>query len=155
MRKLFMTLCVALISLGASAQQGTATFGAHASFLLQDNKNIGIGANIGYEFIDNVRGVAEFDYYFKKDYVTAWEVDANVEYLLRLAEGKFTIYPLFGLNVFGAKVEGLDSNSKLGVNIGGGIEVPVASSVAIKLEYNYKTQGTGGSFLKAGVVIPF
>ena len=72
-----------------------------------------------------------------------------------MAEGKFTIYPLFGLNVFGAKTDGFEGKSKLGVNIGGGIEVPVASSVAIKLEYNYKTQGNGGSFLKAGVVIPF
>ena len=155
MKKLFFVICMMLMSVATFAQQGTCTAGAHASFLLEDNKNVGIGAFVGYEVIDNVRGVAEFDYYFKKDYTTAWEVDANVEYLLRLAEGKFTIYPLFGLNVFGAKVEGLDSNSKLGVNIGGGIEVPVASSVAIKLEYNYKTQGTGGSFLKAGVVIPF
>ena len=155
MKKLFLTLCVALISLGASAQQGTCTFGIQGSYMLNGNNNFGLGANIGYEFVDNFRGVAEFDYYFKKDYVSGWEVDANVEYLLRVANNKFTIYPLLGMNVFGAKSEYGGSDSKVGVNVGAGFEFPVTEKLAIKVEYNYKTQGDGGHFLKAGVVIPF
>lgn len=155
MKKLFLTLCVALISLGASAQQGTATFGVQGSYMLDGNNNFGLGANIGYEFVNNVRGVAEFDYYFKKDYVSAFEVDASIEYLLRLAEGKITLYPLVGVNLFGSKAEYGGSDSKVGLNVGAGVEIPVTPNVAVKVEYNYKTQYDGASFLKAGVVIPF
>ena len=158
MKKLFFVISMMLMSVATFAQQGTCTAGAHASFLLEDNKNIGIGAFVGYEVIDNVRGVAEFDYYLKKDHVSGWEVDVNAEYLFKLADGKFTVYPLVGINLFGQKVEFMgasDSDSKLGLNIGGGVEFKLMPSLALKCEYNYKTQYDGASFLKAGVVIPF
>ena len=152
MRKLFMTLCVALISLGASAQQGTATFGAHASFLLQDNKNVGIGANIGYEFIDNVRGVAEFDYYFKKDGDSCWNIEGNLEYLFHVGDS-FTVYPLAGINLMGWTGDGTDT--RLGLDLGGGVEYAITSNFSLKGEYVYKTQHSGWSILKAGVVLHF
>jgi opacity protein-like surface antigen len=158
MKKLFFVICMMLMSVSTFAQQGTTTVGAHVALLLENNKNVGIGANIGYEVIDNLRGVAEFDYYFKKDYASGWEVDLNAEYLFRLADGVVTIYPLVGVNLFGQKWEVLgvsDSDSKLGMNLGGGVEFKVLPSLAVKCEYNYKTQYDGASFLKAGVVIPF
>ena len=158
MKKLFFVISMMLMSIGAFAQQGTCTAGAHVSLLLQDNKNVGIGALVGYEVIDNVRGVAEFDYYFKKDYASGWEVDLNGEYLFRLADGMFTVYPLVGVNLFGWKFDYAghsDSDSKLGLNIGGGVEFKVMPSLSIKAEYNYKTQYNGYSLLKFGVVIPF
>ena len=158
MKKLFFVISMMLMSVATFAQQGTCVAGAHASFLLENNKNIGIGALVGYEVIDNLRGVAEFDYYLKKDYVSGWEVDVNAEYLFKLADGKFTIYPLVGVNLFGQKVEFMgasESDSKLGMNIGGGVEFKLLPSLALKCEYNYKTQYDGASFLKAGVVIPF
>ena len=103
MKKLFFVICMMLMSVSTFAQQGTTTVGAHVALLLENNKNVGIGANIGYEVINNLRGVAEFDYYFKKDYVSGWEVDLNAEYLFRLADGVVTIYPLVGVNLFGQK----------------------------------------------------
>ena len=146
-----------LISAASFAQQGKMTVGIHGAYIIDSPHNFGLGANIGYEFIDNLRGVAEFDYYFKKDYVSFWEVDANVEYLFRLSGGKVALYPLIGLNVLGQSVGDTQtvSDSKLGMNIGAGVEIPVSSSIALKAEYNYKTQGNGASFLKFGVVIPF
>jgi opacity protein-like surface antigen len=147
-----------LMSVATFAQQGKMTIGIHGDYKIDSPKNFGIGANIGHEVIDNVRGVAEFDYYLKKDHVSGWEVDVNAEYLFKLADGKFTVYPLVGINLFGQKVEfaGVsDSDSKLGLNIGGGVEFKLMPSLALKCEYNYKTQYDGASFLKAGVVIPF
>lgn len=158
MKKVLFVMCMMLMSVSAFAQQGKMTVGVHGALLLQDNKNFGIGANIGYEVINNLRGVAEFDYYFKKDYTSGWEVDLNAEYLLRLADGMFTIYPLVGVNLFGQKFkyESIsESDSKIGMNIGGGVEFKVIPSLALKCEYNYKTQYSGASFLKFGVVIPF
>ena len=83
MKKLFFVICMMLMSVSTFAQQGTMTVGAHGALGLNGNKNFGIGANIGYEVIDNVRGVAEFDYFLKKDYTTQWLVQLNAEYLFR------------------------------------------------------------------------
>ena len=159
MKKLFFVICMMLMSVSTFAQQGTATIGAHGVLGLSGNKNMGIGANIGYEVINNVRGVAEFDYFFKKDYVTQWLVQANAEYLFRVADG-FAIYPLAGINLYGFKWDAdlwgtSESDSKVGMTIGGGVEYQIIPSLALKVEYNYLTQYDGASLLKFGVVIPF
>lgn len=155
MKKFFILICMTLISASSFAQKGKMDVGLHANYMLDSPNNIGVGANIGYELIDNLRGVAEFNYFFKKDYVSYWNLEANVEYLFRLADNKLIIYPLAGLDFLGASVEGGGSSSKLGLNLGAGIEFPLSDKLALKAEYNYKTQGDGWSLLKLGVVIPF
>ena len=82
MKKLFFVICMMLMSVSTFAQQGTMTVGAHGALGLNGNKNFGIGANIGYDVIDNVRGVAEFDYFLKKDYTTQWLVQLNSVWLM-------------------------------------------------------------------------
>lgn len=157
MKKLFFVICMMLMSVATFAQQGKMTVGVHGNYMIDSPNNFGIGANIGYELIDNVRGVAEFNYFFKKDYVSYWNVDVNAEYLFKVGDA-FTIYPLAGVALLGYKVDsdlGGASDSKLGLNIGAGVEYQVSSSLALKAEYNYKTQWDGGSFLKFGVVFPF
>jgi opacity protein-like surface antigen len=160
MKKLFFVICMMLMSVGAFAQQGKMTIGAHGALGLNGNKNFGIGANVGYEVIDNVRGVAEFDYFFKKDYVSQWLVQVNAEYLFRVADGKFAIYPIAGINLFGFKWDAdlmgaSSSDSKLGMTIGGGVEYQLLENLGLKVEYNYLTQYDGASLLKFGIVIPF
>ena len=144
-----------LMSVATFAQQGKMTVGIHGDYMIDSPKNFGFGANIGYEVIDNVRGVAEFNYLLKKDYVSFWNVEVNAEYLFKLANGAFTIYPLAGIDLLGSSFEGGGSESKLGLNLGAGVEYAISSNLAIKAEYNYKTQGNGWSLLKFGVVIPF
>ena len=157
MKKLLLSFCMMLASAAAFAQQGNCTLGIHGNYMIDDPNNLGIGANVGYEFLDNVRGVAEFNYFFKKDYTSYWNVELNAEYLFRLG-GAFTVYPLVGVDLLGYSVSydghSVD-DSKLGLNLGGGVEYDVSPSLALKAEYNYKTQWDGGSFLKLGVVIPF
>lgn len=162
MKKLLFVICMMLMSVSTFAQQGTMTVGAHGALGLNGNKNFGIGANIGYEVIDNVRGVAEFDYFLKKDYTTQWLVQLNAEYLFRVADGRFAIYPLAGINLFGWKtsadimgVSVSESDSKIGMTVGGGVEFKLIENLALKCEYNYLTQYDGASILKFGVVIPF
>ena len=155
MKKLFFVICMMLMSVATFAQQGKMTVGIHGDYMIDSPKNFGFGANIGYEVIDNVRGVAEFNYLLKKDYVSFWNVEVNAEYLFKLANGAFTIYPLAGIDLLGSSFEGGGSESKLGLNLGAGVEYAISSNLAIKAEYNYKTQGNGWSLLKFGVVIPF
>lgn len=153
MKKLFFVVCTMLISASAFAQQGQKTVGVHGNYMLDSPNNFGIGANIGYEVIDNLRGVAEFNYFLKKDHVSYWNVEVNANYLFRLASA-FTLYPLAGIDLLGCKV-GDYSDSKLGLNLGVGAEYQLSNNLALKLEYNYKTQYDGYSLLKFGVVIPF
>lgn len=154
MKKLFFVICMMLMSVATFAQQGKMTVGIHGDYMIDSPKNFGIGANVGYEVINNVRGVAEFNYLFKKDYVSYWNVEVNAEYLFKVGDA-FTIYPLAGIDLLGISVEGGGSDSKMGLNLGAGVEYQLSSNLALKAEYNYKTQYDGWSLLKFGVVIPF
>ena len=154
MKKLFFVICMMLMSVSTFAQQGKMTVGIHGDYMLDTPKNFGFGANVGYELINNVRGVAEFNYLLKKDYVSYWNVEVNAEYLFKVGDA-FTIYPLAGIDLLGISVEGGGSDSKMGLNLGAGVEYQLSSNLALKAEYNYKTQYDGWSMLKFGVVIPF
>ena len=154
MKKLLFVICLVLVSASSFAQKGKTTIGLHGNYMIDSPNNLGIGANIGYEFINNLRGTAEFNYFFKKDYVSFWNLETNVAYLFRVADGKLILYPLAGVDVLGAKVEEGESESKLGLNLGGGIEYPVSNRLSLKAEFNYKTQGDGWSLIKFGVVLP-
>lgn len=155
MKKLFFVICMMLISASSFAQQGKCTFGAHGNYMIDTPNNFGLGANVGYELIDNLRGVAEFNYFFKKDFVSYWNVEVNAEYLFPLGDSGLTLYPLAGIDLLGISVEGGGSDSKLGLNLGAGLEYAVSSNLSLKAEFNYKTQYDGWSLLKFGVVIPF
>lgn len=156
MKKLFVIACMMIASVSAFAQAGKCTLGVHGAYMLDDPNNFGIGAQAGYELIDNLRGVAEFNYYLKKDNVSYWNVEVNAEYLFKF--GALAVYPLAGVDLTGWSVDfngNSTSDSKLGLNLGAGVEYWLSSSLALKAEFNYKTQYDGFSVLKAGVVIPF
>lgn len=152
MKKFLMIACVMMFSITSFAQVGKTTVSAHFDYMIDSPNNCGIGANIGYEFIQNVRGVAQFDYFFKKDGVSLWNVNVNAEYLFRIPNSSIIIYPLAGVNVLGWS--GDSSDSKLGLNLGAGVEIPLNSSLGFKAEYNYKTQYDGKSFINFGLVFP-
>ena len=61
MKKFFILICMTLISASSFAQQGKTSVGIHGNYMIDSPNNVGIGANIGYELIDNLRGVAEFN----------------------------------------------------------------------------------------------
>lgn len=153
MKKVLFIICMMLASTATFAQKESLTLGVHGNYMIDSPNNFGFGANVGYEFINNLRGVAEVNYFLKKDYVSFWNVEANVEYLFRVGDG-FTLYPLAGLDFLGASFEGGGSESKMGLNLGAGAEYAVSKNLSLKVEYNYKTQGDGWSLLKFGVVLP-
>lgn len=154
MKKLLFVFCMMLVSASSFAQAGSKTIGLQGDYMLDSPNNFGIGANFGYEFIDNLRGVAEFNYFLKKDQVSYWNAEVNAEYLFRAGSG-FTIYPLAGIDILGISIEDGGSSSKMGLNLGAGVEYAVSNNLSLKVEYNYKTQYNGWSLLKFGVVIPF
>ena len=146
-------MCMMLASATSFAQKGEMEVGIHGGFMLDSPNNLGLGVNVGYMLMKNVRGVAEFNYFLKKDGVSYWNLEGNVEYLFRLND-EFTLYPLVGLDFLGSSWDG-GSDTRLGLNLGAGVEYNISSNLKLVGEFNYKTQGNGWSLLKAGVVIPF
>ena len=98
MKKLFLTLCIALFSVGAFAQEkGEMAVGGSLNFNTKSSM-FGIGARYQYFIIDNLRGDGEFTYYFKKDGVSMFTILASANYLFNVAD-KINVYPIAGLGV--------------------------------------------------------
>ena len=137
MKKLLMIAIMALTSMTMSAQAGSTWIGANVNYgLHSDYKNFGIGAKVQWEFIDNVRLDMSGNYFFKKDYLTQWDANLNLHYLIPIGVAK--IYPLAGLTILGSKVEGFDGDDDFGVNLGGGVEFPLSETVKLNFEAKYQ-----------------
>ena len=74
MKRVFLALTIALISMSAMAQQSKGDLGAGVKLLYgTEIKNIGIGARLQYMLTDNLRGEGSFDYFFEKDDLNMWK----------------------------------------------------------------------------------
>ncbi|MBR5037803.1 MAG: porin family protein [Prevotella sp.] len=141
MKKFLMIACMVLFSTSMFAQQGAMYVGGNLNYgMHSDYKNIGVGVKAQYEFIQNLRAEASANYFFKKDYCSMWDINANLHYLFRVSD-KFAIYPLAGLTVLGTDVDVLGvsaSDSDFGFNVGGGIEFPITDAIKINAEAKYQ-----------------
>ena len=144
MKKLFLLVCAAVMSLSASAQAGDKALGAQLVFGSETN-SFGLGVKGQYYFTDQLRGEASVDYFFKNKGVSMWDINANVHYLFDVAD-KFKVYPLAGLGYTnwsykyeyaGAPVvEG--SDGRLAVNLGGGVEYELTKNLNVNAEAKYQ-----------------
>ena len=157
MKKLLMTLCVAMISVVAFAQKGDKAVGVNLSYGTEIS-NLGFGVKGQYVLTNEIRLEAGFDYFLKKDGMSMWDVNVNAHYLFPITD-KIKVYPLAGLTYTNWKVsmgvddinEDLknslgddynevksDSEGKFGVNLGGGIQYDINSRWAVNFELKYQ-----------------
>jgi len=163
MKKLFLTLCVALFSVGAFAQEkGDMAVGGSFNFNT-DASMVGIGARYQYFIIDNLRADGEFTYYFKKSGTSMWTVLASANYLFNIGD-QFAVYPIAGLG-FGHsstdfEISDVDGHSH-GVSgsttdfigqVGAGAQYFFTDKVGVNFDAKYQF-GSGGAFVIAGGVI--
>ena len=154
-----MTLCVALITLGASAQKGEQNVGAHVLYGT-DAGNIGFGVKYQKNITDAIRLEAVGDYYLKSDGVSMFDVDINGHYLFPLSD-KITAYPLVGINYTDWKedryievtdVEFEYASVGFGLNLGGGIQYKLTDKIRIGAELKYQTiSGASTAVVGAGI----
>ena len=89
----------------AQTEKGAMAAGVNLTVGFGDSyTNVGLGAKYQYNIIDNLRLEPNFNYYFKKDYLSMWDLSVNVHYLFTLYEG-LNFYPLAGIGVAGGKAE--------------------------------------------------
>lgn len=156
MRKLFLALLVALVSVSASAQKGQTAVGANMSYGTEIS-NIGFGVKGQYGITDAIRVEAGFDYFLKKDACTFWNINLNAHYLFPLSD-KLKVYPLVGLTYAHTSVDfgsydlpswdeysdeygadgGSSSDSKIGVNLGAGLQYDLSDKWAVNVEVKYQ-----------------
>ena len=109
MKKLMMIAAMMLMSMGAFAQSQFAV-GVDGNMAFKSgNTRFGVGAKFQYEFVEDFRAEANFKFYPKKDYNTAWNANLNLEYLIRITEG-FNVYPIVGVGMFGMSYDYSDFN---------------------------------------------
>lgn len=149
MKKFVMMLMLAVLSLGAYAQtqQGQSALGFNIGYGF-DSKNATLGLDYRYCITDEVRINPGLTHFVKNDGLSAWAIDLNAHYVVKLSE-MFGFYPLAGLSLcfwnFGGKLdlgnygklEVSDTETRLGANIGLGGEVYATGDLTIGLEVKY------------------
>lgn len=100
-----------------------------------DLDQFGLGIK-GRTMLDKrVRGAASFDYLFANDDHWAWNINADVHYLFP-QRSKFTLYPLAGVTFYHTR-----GYSKLGLNLGGGVDYSLNNKVKLNFEPKFQLLG--------------
>ena len=102
MKKVFISLCMLLVGVCASAQQkGDMAVGLNVGVApcLESGAsltNFGLGAKFQYNVTNPIRLEANVDYWVKSKGVDVFDITANVHYLFKIGQ-KLNIYPLAGI----------------------------------------------------------
>lgn len=165
MKKIMMIAALMLMSVGAFAQ-GKFAVGANAGVALYGNdyNPFGIGAKLQYEFVENFRAEAAYNYWFPKTIEIPggdlksgiMDIDLTLQYLIPVADG-LKVYPLAGANLGITHGDFLkEQQSIFGFQGGAGIEYyftgNVKANLDVKYQYNKKTKD-GVEMKYDGVVI--
>ncbi len=164
MKKLFLVAAFAMVSAFASAQFAV---GVHTLYGT-DVSNLGIGVRARYDINEQFRLDGNFNYYFKKNNVEFWDINANLHYLFNITD-RFDVYPLGGLGVVSAKSSYeyknpvtnrwetiSNSDTKLGFNLGGGVDFALTDDLYLNGEVKYQiVSGYNQAVMSAGIVYKF
>ncbi|MEQ9006694.1 MAG: hypothetical protein RLP12_02345, partial [Ekhidna sp.] len=100
MKKLILSIILfTVISLASQAQSKVGVGLAYGSEI----ESAGIGVNGEFAATDVINIAPSFIYYFKKNNVTWWELNGNINYIF--SESNATVYGIAGLNITGVKVD--------------------------------------------------
>lgn len=148
---IFKAVCVmvfALMAAGLMAQEkGEIAVGGNLVLGSGDSyTNYGIGAKFQYNVINRLRLEPSFTYFLKKDNLSMWDLSVNAHYLFPVAE-KIAVYPLAGLSILGLNPEYGDSDTEIGLNLGGGADYQLTDKLFLNLELKYKIHDNWDRFL--------
>ncbi len=141
MRKFIIAACLALVSMGSAfAQEGKQAFGIHLNYGTEI-ESLGIGAKYQYNITDAFRLEPSINYFFGKNSVDMFDLNANVHYLFPI-ERSIRIYPLVGLTYSRWHADLGDNVSwnkgYLGVNLGAGAEFDLDADWTMNFELKYQ-----------------
>ena len=137
---LFMLVAVFAMSTAAFAQKGVTAFGVQGVY--DDwNGQFGIGVKLQHNFADQFRSEIGTDLFFKKYDISMVDVNANFHYVVPVAS-QFNVYPLVGANI---AFFNHDILTRIGLNLGGGLEYYITDTVKLVGEAKYIVSDNGFS----------
>ncbi len=138
MKRVWMVLLLVIASgLGvASAQtgQGSQAVGFKLGYGF-DSKNTTLGIDYRYCITDEVRLNPGLTYLTKHKGLSAWMLDMDVHYVVKIDE-MFGFYPLGGLSLSFWDCGPADA-TRFGANVGLGGEVYATNNLSVGLEFKY------------------
>lgn len=141
MKKFIMMLMLVVWSAGsyAQTQKGQSSVGFTVGYGF-DTENATLGVDYRYCLTDALRLSPSLSYFVKDDGWSAWAIDLNVHYVVKLSE-MFGFYPLAGLDLSFWKAD-LGHNTswnqtRFGANIGLGGEIYATRNLTVGLEVKY------------------
>lgn len=136
MRKLIVLLMLTVFTLGAYAQtqQGQSSVGLNIGYGF-DSENATLGVDYRYSLTDAVRLNPSLTALVKNDGLSAWMIDMNAHYVVKLSE-MFGFYPLAGLSLSFWDIHGYNA-TRFGANIGLGGEVYATQNLTVGLDIKY------------------
>lgn len=136
MKKILLLLAVVLGMAATASAESPVAIGlklGHATCINQ----MGLGVDVRCNITDNIRIAPSFDYYFQNNEVSAWDVNANVNYMFDIVDN-VDIYPLAGLTFSRWSADGAETVSRFGANFGGGIDFKVMDNLSLNTELKYQ-----------------
>lgn len=161
MKKLFLTLLIATVSVCAFAQKGQKAIGVNLGYTpsLEEGikiNNFGIAAKFQYNLTDAFRSELNVGYDFKDKEIGFFTTALNLHYLFNVGE-RFKVYPIVGvgyahmdLGLWGDLADAFDddeddyddedtgSQDNLLVNTGLGAEYALTEKVSVGAEVKYQ-----------------
>ena len=136
MKKFIVLFSMMFFIMGSAfAQKGIQTAGVHLSYGTEI-ESFGIGVKYQYNITNNIRLEPSMNYFFEKNGIDMFDINANAHYLFPMASN-VRVYPLAGLTV--ARWDLGKGTTRLGVNIGGGAEMDITDDLILNFELKYQT----------------
>lgn len=137
MRRLVLVMGLLIATmLSANAQKGTAAIGADLLYG-SDIDRAGLGIKMQYNISNPVRLEVDWDYYFKQNHFTYWTVDVLANYMIGVGRN-VSFYPLAGIMVGYGSVAHYDDESRLGVDLGAGLQYDINADWLLDMEFKYQ-----------------
>lgn len=158
MRKFALCLVCILMGITTSFAQkaGDSSVGLNLNYASETS--FGFGTRYQYNITNAVRVEPEFNYYFKHDHCSYWDLGANVSYLFPIASD-VTVYPLAGIGYMHGKLHGDEGSYGEGsfqAKLGGGIEFQLLPTIKLIVEPKFQFNDFDNQFIiTAGVAYCF
>ena len=155
MKKILFVFALALISMSSMAQsKGDMAAGVRLLYSTEV-ENVGAGVFLRYMLTDNLRGEGSFDYFFEKNDINMWNINANVHYLCPTSTST-RVFPLIGLGIANIYSDMVHNSVKLCMNLGAGFEADVAKDLSLVVEAKYQIISHHNQFVPSlGVAYKF
>ena len=152
MKKIALLIVCLIASMTTTFAQkaGDKSLGFNLNYASETS--FGIGTRFQYNVTDQIRVEPEFNYYFRNDHVSFWDMGVNAAYLFPIASD-VTLYPLAGIGYTHVRLHCPNADDgRFQAKFGAGAEFQLVPNVKVMIEPKFQLIDDFNQFvLTAGV----